>query len=91
MSSLNAVMEEKDPIRERMDDEGRRATDLMFSKHYMLTGIILGYILGTGAVFIGGGYLVDQFFSTYPIFMAIGVIFSFIATQYLLYRKFKNQ
>jgi F0F1-type ATP synthase assembly protein I len=85
------IMTNEDPLRDRMDEEGKRATDLMFSKHYMLTGIILGYIVGTGVVFIGGGYMLDQFFNTYPTFMAIGVILSFIATQYLLYRKFKNQ
>ena len=79
-----------DPIRRRMDEEGKRAYDLMFSKHYILTGVILGYVLGNLLFFVGGGYLLDVYFDTKPILMVIGLLLSFVSTQLMLYKKFSK-
>lgn len=79
-----------DPIRRRMDEEGKRAYDLMFSKHYVLSATILGYIIGTLVIFVGIGYLLDTYFGTKPLLMIIGLLLSFISTQILLYKKFSK-
>jgi F0F1-type ATP synthase assembly protein I len=83
------VMEtmDDDPIRKRMDPEAQKAYDLMFSKHYILTAIIFGYVVGNLLIFAGGGYLLDSYLDTKPIFMIIGLLLSFVATAAMLYRK----
>jgi F0F1-type ATP synthase assembly protein I len=79
-----------DPIRRRMDPEGKRAYDLMFSKHYILTATIFVTILGNLVVFVGLGYLIDLQFETKPVFLLIGFVISFISTQLCLFKKFKK-
>lgn len=79
-----------DPIRSKLDPQAKKAYDLMFPKHYMLTATVFAYVLGNLVVFVGLGYLLDMQFGTKPVFIFVGFVLSFISTQYCLYRKFKN-
>lgn len=84
------AQKDDDPIRRKMDPEGKRSYDLMFSKHYILTATIFAYIAGNLLVFVGAGFLIDRYFDTKPIFLIIGFILSFISTQICLYKKFRK-
>ena len=89
---LNSLcLNEALPQRDNNDAEkARMATALMFKKHYQLTGIILGYSLGSLFILGGGGYVLDLYLGTRPILMAIGVFLSFLITNFLLIRKFSK-
>jgi F0F1-type ATP synthase assembly protein I len=78
---------EQDPIRKKLDSSQQKAYDLMFSKHYVLTGIIAAYVLGNLVIFAGGGYLLDHYLGTQPILMVVGLMLSFPATAFMLYKK----
>ncbi|MDP2691028.1 MAG: AtpZ/AtpI family protein [Candidatus Gracilibacteria bacterium] len=79
-----------DPIRRRMDSEGKKAYDLMFSKHYLLTATVFGYVIGGLVIFAGGGYLLDRYLGTRPVLLIVGFVLSFIFTQYSIYKKFST-
>lgn len=56
----------------------------MFEKHLHLTARVIGaniVSLGTG---VGGGYWLDSFFDTKPLFLIFGVLFAFVAGQILV-------
>lgn len=82
--------EDSDPIRSKMDPEGKKAYDLMFPKHYILTATIFGYVIGSVVIFGGGGYLLDQYLETKPAFLVIGLILGFLASQFAIYKKYSN-
>ena len=82
---------ESDPIRAKMDAEGKRAYDLMFPKHYVLTATIFGYVIGSILIFGGSGYLLDHSLDTQPAFLIIGLILGFIAAQLAIYKKYSTQ
>jgi len=79
-----------DSFRKKLDPKSRKAYDLMFSKHYVLTGIVFGYIVANIIVLAGGGYLIDRLFGTHPFFFITGFLLSFASTQYCIYKRFRK-
>lgn len=81
---------EKKELYNKLDPTAKKAHDLMFSKHYVLTATIFAYVIGNIVIFAGGGYLLDNLFGTKPLFFVTGFVVSFISTQLTLYLKFKK-
>lgn len=64
----------------------RTTKDLMWGMALYTGGSVLGPL-----VIIGGiGYALDVFFSTEPIFLIIGVLLAFVATNILIFRKLQK-
>lgn len=68
----------------------QRSIDLMFKNHLQMTWRIFGITGGSLVVFGGGGYMLDTWLNTKPVFMIIGFILAFIASQVINFVVFNN-
>jgi len=82
--------EDIDKIRERLDPQAKKAYDLMFPNHYILTFTVFGYVIANLVFWAGGGYLLDYYLGTKPYLFIAGFILSFISTQITIYKKFSK-
>ena len=70
--------------------ESTVAVDNWFKASGYRHRIILGSIISTLVVFGGLGYLADYLFSSKPVGFIIGIIISFIVSQYIIYIKMRQ-
>lgn len=70
--------------------ESRVVVDNWFKASGYRHRIILGSIFFTLIIFGGLGWLIDYFFHSRPTGFVIGVIISFIVSQYIIYSKMRQ-
>ncbi len=68
----------------------QKAVDLMFKNHLQMTWRIFAVTGGSLAVLGGGGYLLDTWLGTRPVFMIIGFLGAFILAQVINIVVFNN-
>ncbi|MBD3270678.1 hypothetical protein GF376_04075 [Candidatus Peregrinibacteria bacterium] len=80
-------MTEKKPEK---SEYSKKMEHLMFNKHYLITFRVIAITIVSIAIFAGIGYLLDQIFQTYPLFLIIGVVSAYPLSQIFTYKVFKK-
>lgn len=62
----------------------------MFSGHWQITINVIAITLTVMAIFVGGGYYLDQVFATKPALLIAGTVVAFPIAQFIIYRRFRS-
>lgn len=74
------------------DDQEEKKTDIniLLTNRLIIFLHIAFYTVTTLAVLGGGGYLLDQYIKTFPIFFISGLVISYPLVQIVLFKKLKK-